>query len=216
MRLAREVFGDDFVLHQRKIMFEQPNLWHKVYEITTIGHEYGHILWVDDDTETKMNGSGNYKNVEEFKAKATVGGLMAFFMYEEEALKEEILRDTVARAVSLMSWRKTGEVEPYYVEGLLHLDTLFEAGVLDFKDGKLTIDLSEDAYRKQKALYQARYIRLAHEFYLPKCDASGFLSNYVEKIDGIWLPKDDKVQMFVDHYWARYLEIGQETMPFSN
>jgi len=213
MRLACEVFGDDFVLHQRKIMFEQPELWHKVYEITTIGHEYGHILWVDDDTETKMNGSGNYKNVEEFKA--TVGGLMAFFMHEDEALKEEILRDTVARAVSLMSWRKTGEVEPYYVEGLLHLDILFEAEVLDFKDDKLTIDLSEDAYRKQKALYQARYIKLAHEFYLPKQDAGEFLANYVEKVDGSWLPKDKKVRSFVDYYWTRYLEIGQETMPFS-
>jgi len=213
MRLAREVFGDDFVLHGRKIMFEEPDLWHKVYEITTIGHEYGHILWVDDDTETKMNGSGNYKNVEEFKA--TVGGLMAFFMHEDEALKEEILRDTVARAVSLMSWRKTGEVEPYYVEGLLHLDILFEAGVLDFKDGKLTIDLSEDAYRKQKALYQARYIKLAHEFYLPKRDASEFLDNFIGKVDGIWLPKQKRVREFVDHYWNRYLEIGQETMPFN-
>jgi len=212
MRLAREVFGDDFVLHGRKIMFDRPELWHKVYEITTIGHEYGHILWVDDDTETKMNGSGNYKNVEEFKA--TVGGLMAFFIHEDEVLKEEVLRDTVSRAVSLMSWRKTSEVEPYYVEGLLHLDILFEAGVLDFKDGKLTIDLSENAYKKQKALYQARYIKLAHEFYLPKCDAGKFLANYVEKVDGIWLPKDEKVRNFVDHYWTRYLEIGQETMPF--
>jgi len=212
MRLAREVFGDDFVLHWRKIMFDHPNLWHKVYEITTIGHEYGHILWVDDDTETKMNGSGNYKNVEEFKA--TVGGLMAFFMNEDEALKKEVLRDTIFRAVSLMSWRKTGEVEPYYVEGLLHLDILFEAGVLEFKDGKLTIDLGEDAYRKQKALYQERYIRLAHKFYLPKQDASGFLANYVKKVDGIWLPKDERVRSFVDYYWARYLEIGQETMPF--
>ncbi|WP_457599463.1 invasion protein CiaB, partial [Hydrogenimonas sp.] len=117
MRIARETFGDDFVKHQRSLMFERPELWHRIYEITTIGHEYGHILWVDDDTETAMNGSGNYKNVEEFKA--TVGGLMAFFMHEEEALKEEVLRDTIARAVSLMSWRKTGEVEPYYVEGLL-------------------------------------------------------------------------------------------------
>jgi hypothetical protein len=212
MRIARETFGDDFVLHQRTIMFEKPDLWHKVYEITTIGHEYGHILWVDDDTETRMNGSGNYKNVEEFKA--TVGGLMAFFMHEEEALKEEVLRDTVARAVSLMSWRKTGEVEPYYVEGLLHLDILFEAGVLTFEGGKLSIDLSEEAYRKQKALYQARYIRLAHEFYLPKRDAGEFLAGYVEKREGVWLPKNDTVRAFVDHYWTRYLEIGQETMPF--
>jgi len=36
----------------------------------------------------------------------------------------------------------------------------------------------------------------------------------VEKVDGIWLPKDKKVRNFVDYYWTRYLEIGQETMPF--
>ena len=214
MRIAREILGDDFVRHQRSVMFDKPDLWHKVYEITTVGHEYGHILWVGDETETAMNGSGNYKNVEEFKA--TVGGLMAFFMHEDATLREEVLRDTVARAVGLMSWRKTGEVEPYYVEGLLHLDILFEAGVLGFDGKHLSIDLGEDAYRKQKALYHARYIRLAHEFYIPKRDAGGFLANYVEKREGIWLPKNERVRNFVEFYWGRYLEIGQETMPFED
>ncbi|WP_300367895.1 invasion protein CiaB [Hydrogenimonas sp.] len=214
MRIAREILGDDFVRHQRSVMFDKPDLWHKVYEITTVGHEYGHILWVGDETETAMNGSGNYKNVEEFKA--TVGGLMAFFMHEDATLREEVLRDTVARAVGLMSWRKTGEVEPYYVEGLLHLDILFEAGVLGFDGKHLSIDLGEDAYRKQKALYHARYIRLAHEFYIPKRDAGGFLANYVEKWEGIWLPKNERVRNFVEFYWGRYLEIGQETMPFED
>ncbi|WP_456383419.1 invasion protein CiaB [Hydrogenimonas sp.] len=214
MRIAREILGDDFVRHQRDVMFEKPDLWHRVYEITTIGHEYGHILWVDDDTEVKMNGSGNYKNVEEFKA--TVGGMMAFFMHEEESLKEEILRDTVARAVGLMSWRGTGEVEPYYVEGLLHLDILFAAGVLAFDGKRLTIDLGEEAYRKSRALYRARYITLVHDFYLAKRDAEEFLAKYVEKRDGIWHPTDEKVRRFVDHYWKRYLEIGQETMPFDD
>ena len=212
MRLAREILGDNFVRHQRTIMFERPDIWHKVYEITTIGHEYGHILWVDDDTEVRMNASGNYKNVEEFKA--TTGGMMAFFMHEEAAYKEEVLRDTVARAVGLMSWRKTPEVEPYYVEGLLHLDILFEAGVLNWDGRKLAIDLSEEAYRKARALYEARYIRLVHDFYLPKADASGFLADYVQKDGGVWLPKNDKVHGFVDHYWDRYRQIGQETMPF--
>ncbi|WP_353661689.1 invasion protein CiaB [Hydrogenimonas sp. SS33] len=212
MRLSREILGDDFVRRQRDVMFERPELWHKVYEITTIGHEYGHILWVDDDTETAMNGSGNYKNVEEFKA--TVGGLMAFFMHEEEALKEEVLRDTVARAVGLMSWRRTPEVEPYYVEGLLHLEILFEAGVLAWDGQRLAIDLTEEAYRRQKALYRARYIRLVHDFYLPKKDASGFLDAYVEKVEGVWLPRTGTVRDFVEHYWRRWQAIGQETMPF--
>ncbi|WP_456485353.1 invasion protein CiaB [Hydrogenimonas sp.] len=213
MRIARETFGDDFVRHQRKIMFDRPDLWHKIYEITTIGHEYGHILWVDDDSETKMNATGNYKNIEEFKA--TTGGMMAFFMHEDEALKTEVLRDTIARGVSLMSWRNTGEVEPYYVEGLLHLDTLFNAEVLSFDGEKLYIDLGEDAYEKAKELYKTRYTELAGEYYVPKRDAGGFLASYVEKRDGEWLPIDDTVRRFVDHYWARYQKIGQETMPFT-
>ncbi|WP_456404791.1 invasion protein CiaB [Hydrogenimonas sp.] len=212
MRIARETFGDDFVKRQRSLMFERPELWHRIYEITTIGHEYGHILWVDDDTETAMNGSGNYKNVEEFKA--TVGGLMAFFMHEEEALKEEILRDTIARAVSLMSWRKTGEVEPYYVEGLLHLDILFQAEVLSFDGRKLHIDSGQIAYERQKTLYKERYLELIRDFYLPKKDAGIFLERYVQKEEGVWHLKSPAVREFVDHYWTRYLQIGQETMPF--
>ena len=212
MRLAREILGDEFVKRERDMLFERPKVWHRVYEITTIGHEYGHILWVDDDTETKMNATGNYKNVEEFKA--TVGGLMAFFADEEESVKNEVLSDTVARAVSLMSWRKTDEVEPYYVEGLLHLDILFEAGVLEFDGKKLSIDTALLAYEKAKNLYKERYLKLVREFYLPKKDAGEFLSEYVEKVDGEWLPKDEIVRSFVEHYWNRYRQIGQETMPF--
>ncbi|BBG64855.1 campylobacter invasion antigen B [Hydrogenimonas sp.] len=212
MRIARETFGDDFVRRQREVMFKEPEIWHRVYEITTIGHEYGHILWVDDDTETRMNGSGNYKNVEEFKA--TLGGLMAFFFDEEESMKDEVLRDTVSRAVSLMSWRKTGEVEPYYVEGLLHLDILFEAGVLSFDGKRLHIDTGIGAYERQKVIYRERYLRLVREFYIPKRDAGEYLSDYVEKVDGVWLPKVTEVRDFVNGYWERYLQIGQETMPF--
>ncbi len=211
MRIARETFGDDFVKRQYETMFERPDLWHRVYEITTIGHEYGHILWVDDDSETRMNRSGNYKNVEEFKA--TVGGLMAFFANEEESMKDEVLRDTIGRAVSLMSWRKSGEVEPYYVEGLLHLDILFGAGVLEF-DGTLHIDTGVGAYERAKVLYRERYIELVRDYYIPKADAGGYLSRFVLKEEGVWYPKAPPVRKFVDHYWSRYLEIGQETMPF--
>ncbi len=212
MRIAREILGDDFVRHQYDTMLERPEIWHGVYEITTIGHEYGHILWVDDDTETAMNGGGNYKNVEEFKA--TVGGLMAFFEDEEELMRDEVLRDTVARAVGLMSWRKTGEVEPYYVEGLLHLDILFESGVVEFDGERLHIDTGLGAYERQKVLYRERYIKLVRDFYLPKRDASGFLDEYLYKSEGVWHLKRNDAREFADYYWERYREIGQETMPF--
>jgi hypothetical protein len=36
--------------------------------VSTTGHEFGHTLWLDSDTEMRMNGTGNFKNVEEWKA----------------------------------------------------------------------------------------------------------------------------------------------------
>lgn len=213
MRIAREILGDALVREQRDTLFARPDLWHKVYEITTIGHEYGHILWVDDDTEVQMNGGGNYKNVEEFKA--TTGGLVTFLMHDETGLANEVLTDTLVRAVGLMAWRNTDEVEPYYVEGLLHLDILFEAGVLTFDDNRLTIDRSDAAYQRQKELYLQRYRELFENFYWPKRDASGFLEKYLQKEDGVWRPKAPRVDTFVEHYWSRYKAIGQQTMPFA-
>ena len=101
--------GDDgrrFVKAQRELIDTNPKLWHEIYDISTIGHEYGHILWIDADTETKMNGTGQFKNIEEFKA--TSGGLMAFFHNEREELKKHVVDDVVSRAVGLMAWREVG------------------------------------------------------------------------------------------------------------
>ena len=77
MKLSVETMGEQFVANQRAMIESSPELWHKLYDISTIGHEFGHILWIDSDTESRMNGSGAFKNIEEFKA--TSGGLMAFF-----------------------------------------------------------------------------------------------------------------------------------------
>jgi hypothetical protein len=76
--------------------------------------------------------------------------------------------------------------------------------------------LNETAYRQAKALYEARYIRLVHDFYLPKEDATGYLNTYAQKENGVWHAKNRSVRAFVDHYWNRYRKIGQETMPFED
>ena len=57
-----------------------------------------------------MNRSGVFKNIEEFKA--TTGGVVAFFLDEEHALKRHLLSDVIKRSVGLIGWMKTGEVEP--------------------------------------------------------------------------------------------------------
>ena len=206
MKLSVEVMGEAFVCTQRTLAKEQPELWHKIYDISTIGHEYGHILWIDSDTETAMNATGQFKNIEEFKA--TTGGLMAFFRHEEEALKHHIVDDLVSRAVGLMAWREVGEVLPYYCEGLIHLEILFGSGIITY-DGQITIDYSK--YGAMKEAYIAAYEALVRH-YLDKADANDYLSRYAKKENGVFLPVTAEVRAFVEHYYARYQEIGQQTV----
>ncbi len=206
MRLSVETMGVEFVKRQKRLAQSEPKLWHKIYDISTIGHEFGHILWIESDTESAMNSSGQFKNIEEFKA--TSGGLMAFFENEDTQLRKHIVDDLVSRAVGLMAWREVGEVLPYYCEGLIHLDILFKSGMISFSD---TIRIDYNRYETMRALYISTYRALA-QHYLHKLDASEFLYRYVEKIDGIYLPSDDLVREFVEHYYGRYLDIGQETI----
>jgi len=205
MKLSVETMGEAFVKKQKALVENKPKLWHEIYDISTVGHEYGHILWIDSDTETKMNASGQFKNIEEFKA--TTGGLMAFFHNEREELKTHIVDDLVSRAVGLMAWREVGEVLPYYCEGLIHLDILFTSGVITY-DEQIKIDYGQ--YDAMKRTYQDAYKKLA-ETYLNKVDANVYLSEYASKIDGVYLPVKEEIKSFVEHYYARYKEIGQQT-----
>jgi len=206
LKINQEVFGEAFMNDEREIVFHQASLWHQVYEVSTIGHEFGHILWMDHDTEMKMNHSGVFKNIEEFKA--TTGGLVAFFMDEDENLKLPLLRDLIKRSVGLIAWMKTGEVEPYYCEGLIHLKGLFESGVLTF-DGKLHIDLSLEAYETLKAWYLKTYTKLL-QHYLAKADAKLFLEQYASKEEGLYTSKAEDVKAFVEYYWALHQRIGRD------
>lgn len=206
LKIQHEVFGKSFMDKEREVVFHQPEIWHRVYEVTTIGHEFGHILWMDSDTEMQMNQSGVFKNIEEFKA--TTGGLVAFFKDEDESLKEYIFADTIKRAVGLIAWMKTGEVEPYYCEGLMHLSGLFSSGVLSFEE-KLNIDMSKPKYEALKAWYIQTYEALAHH-YLEKKDAKEFLHQFVFKKGDFYLPQDEKLQNFIAYYWALHQEIGRD------
>ena len=209
MKLSVEIMGETFVKDQRALMQTNPDLWHELYDISTVGHEYGHILWIDSDTETKMNLSGQFKNIEEFKA--TTGGLMAFFGNEKEALKQHVVDDLVSRAVGLMAWREVGEVLPYYCEGLIHLALLFGSGIIRYED---EIKIEYTQYDAMKEAYQAAYQNLA-KHYLDKADAQLYLCQYAVKVGGVYLPIDETVKSFVEHYYARYKEIGQQTTALS-
>lgn len=206
MKISRIVFGDEFVRKERKFLFSNESDWYKVYDISTIGHEFGHILWCDENTEIQMNKSGNFKNIEEFKA--TTGGLIAHFCdIENQNITEFVLMDLIKRSVGLISWMKTDDVRPYYCEGIIHLDILFKAGVLDFNDNKLSIDMSK--YDKLKEIYFDIYILLA-KTYLEKMDASIFLEKFAKKEEKYFVPINQKVYDFTKYYFDLYERIGQE------
>jgi len=212
LKLSSEVFGQELLNEDREFLFNETTAWHKVYDITTIGHEYGHILWCDDETESVMNKSGNFKNIEEFKA--TTGGLVSFFLDEsndEKNLEKQVLIDTVKRAVGLMAWMEVDEVQPYYCEGIIHLNGLFNSSILswDEKNEKLNIDLSDCKYEELKKWYIQTYSALA-KHYLDKKDASLFLSKYAVKEDKYFMPVNKNINSFVKSYFKRYQEIGQE------
>lgn len=211
MKLASEIFPADFLRQSREILFKKPELWHRVYEVSTIGHEFGHILWIDEDSELAMNGKGQFKNIEEFKA--TTGGLVNFFLHEDPALREALMIDLIKRAVGLVAWMEQDEVMPYYCEGLIHLHLLFESKVLEFEGEKLRIDLSGAAYERLKSAYEATYEALARH-YMAKAEAGEFLERYVEKDPSHrYKPKAPACRAFVEHYWARYQAIGQVVDP---
>jgi hypothetical protein len=203
MELSYEIFGKDFMDKFYKNL-EDKEKFVKVYDITTIGHEFGHILWVDEETESKMNKSGMFKNVEEFKA--TTGGLMAFFENEESDLIEAILEDTIKRAVGLISWMEVDEVLPYYIEGLIHLTGLFENEIISFNGKSLEYDYSN--YEKLKNWYKNTYLDLANH-YVEKKDAKEFLDKFIYK-DKNFYPLNKKADEFVRYYYKRYGEIGEK------
>lgn len=210
LKLSQEIFGQELLTLDREFLFNETDKWHQVYDISTIGHEYGHILWCDDETETLMNETGNFKNIEEFKA--TTGGLISFFLDsedDEKELEEQVLIDLVKRAVGLIGWMEVDEVQPYYCEGLIHLNGLFTVGILDFEENKLSIDLNESKIEELKQWYVKTYTDLA-KHYLDKKDATLFLENFAKKESKYFMPNDSKIKAFVKFYFNRYKEIGQE------
>lgn len=207
MRLASEIFDKEFLDFGRNILFKQEKIWKKVYEISTIGHEFGHILFIDNDSENLMNIGGEFKFIEEYKA--TTGGLVNFFLHEDESLAMAVFAELIKRSVGLIAWQKVVETRAYYCEGLIHLTLLFKSGVLSFDGAKLNIKFDKNSYEAFKQLTIQNYIELATH-YSKKLDAGKFLSKFA-KFDGeIYLPVDLKVLDFVKFYYAKYEAIGNE------
>ncbi|MDA3836332.1 MAG: invasion protein CiaB [Nanoarchaeota archaeon] len=207
-KLGTILYDKEYIDERRRFLFNETDMWHKVYDLETIGHEYGHTLWLDATTEIEMNKSGEFKNIEEFKA--TMGGIISFFYNEDEDknLREEFVDEIASRAAGLSVWRDEDDGRPYYCEGLIHLVGLFETGVLEFNGEKIKVKVKKN-YEEIKKWYLDIYKKLA-EHYLEKRDAWDFLKEFIVIIDGVYLPKDEKIREFTTYFLEKYKEFGSQ------
>ncbi|TEY04086.1 invasion protein CiaB [Campylobacter sp. US33a] len=201
MKLSSMIFEKEFLDYGREILFFNKTLWKKVYEISTIGHEFGHMFFIDENTEKIMNESGYFKNIEEFKA--TMGGLVNFFLHEKEELKMPVFHELIKRAIGLIAWQKVEEVKPYYTEGLIHLHILFQSKVLSFENNKLQINFNSIAYENFKEEAINTYLKLAKHYSL-KLDAKEFLNEFCILENEVFLPKNAICKEFVLYYYKLY------------
>jgi hypothetical protein len=207
MKLRHEVFPPEYIKEEDSILLSKEK-WEKIYDITTIGHEYGHVLWKEEDTELIMSKSNIFKNIEEFKASA--GGVVAFFnSKDEEILWKEILMNTISRSIKLIAWKEVSEVEPYYCESLITLNILYKARIIYFENNKLTINYSYEDYLLFKEVYTNEYYALV-EHYLEKKDAKKYLDIHSRKKDGYYLSNMKEVAKIQNYYFELYRNIGNE------
>jgi hypothetical protein len=205
MKIEEITFSSDILTQRKNLLFGPENWFYALYDIETIGHEFGHTLWLDLDTETRMNMTGNFKNIEEWKA--TTGWLMAFFQSPTQVLKKDIVTDLIVRSVWLIGWMKQWDVLPYYCEWLIHLKILFDSEIISLDtQGKVVMNYSDEWFEILWRIYKEHYKKLI-QTYVTKTDASVFLFEYTIQKNGFFLPKDEKIRDFVEWYYALYEDI---------
>jgi hypothetical protein len=129
MQLDTETIDAQVLTQFRKFLFGPESRYYKIYDIETIGHEFGHTLWLAPDTEVRMNSqTGLYKNVEEWKA--TAGGLVAYFMSGVTEYDNDVFVTHLMRTIKLLKFREIEDIIPYYCEALIHLHIMFEANII--------------------------------------------------------------------------------------
>lgn len=209
MKLDQEMIEGE-ILKAYDAFLQDEQKYYEVYDIEIIGHEFWHTLWLSPDTEITMNMEWLFKNIEEFKA--TAGWLVAYFLSGgNEFLDKEIIVTHVMRSIRMLRYREVEDILPYYCECLIHLHILFESKIIKYHFWKIELNFSPESYTACKEGYMAVYTQQIFS-YLHRLEAGNFLFEYVEKIDGVYLPKDAKVRKFVEEYYTRYKEIGNEVV----
>ncbi len=210
MKLTKEVLSEDLLKDYLAIL-DNDKLFFQIYDIETIGHEFGHTLWLTKTTEIEMNKkTGNFKNIEEFKA--TIWWLNSYFYWNDlwKKFNKNLVIMHLVRCIWLLKYREITEVLPYYNESLIHLDIMFEAWIFKIKNNKIILNFSEKTWEKFIQNYKKHYLKLI-QIYLDKIEAWEFLYDYIET-DKKWnnFPKNKNLKEFVEYYYDLYKEIGNE------
>jgi len=224
MKLDAAMISEDILQKYRDFLDGPDEDYYKIYDIETIGHEFGHTLWLTPGSEITMWKTGLLKNIEEFKA--TAGGLVAHFLKHnsdlsptlsleerEQAAKldEDIVITHLMRSIKIMRYREVEDILPYYCECLIHLHILFESGIVWYEKWKIELYFNDQNLIALREMYIGVYTQEIFT-YLNQMDAGNFLFEFVVREDGVFLPKDQQVREFVEEYYKQYKEIGNEVL----
>lgn len=210
MKLDYETIDTELIQKHHDFLHGRDENFYKNYDISTIWHEYGHTLWLTPDTEILMNKkTGLFKCIEEFKA--TAGGMVAYFASGDEEKREDALVECLYRNIKMMRYREVEDVVPYYCECLISLHIFYSSGIISIEDGKINLHVTDELYTAFVSTYISVYTHLIHT-YLNKCDAGAFLHEYTQKVQGYYLPREEKLREWVESYYVLYKEIGNEVV----
>lgn len=240
MLLESQVFPLDFLVRYYTNL-KSKDFFINIYEISTLGHEFGHILWVEDNSELIMNSSGEFKNIEEFKA--TTGGLICYFWnYLElncdylslQNLQQQLLQSIAIKRVTFNNGVLNDKTLQAVLDDLVmrsikliawkeeeevlpyYCEGLIHLHLL-FESGfisfeDLQIHIHIENFSQLIVTYFRTYLELAQE-YLSKNDAKKFLDTYIIRDNrGNYVPKNSILRDFSELYYKKYCEIGLVTI----
>ena len=210
MKLDSECIDEEILTKYCAFLEKDFEHYFDIYDIETIGHEYGHSLWLKEWSEVRMNEGWKFKYIEEFKA--TAWWLVAYFLaWGNEMINEDIVVTHLYRSIRMMRYREVEDILPYYCECLIHLHIFFTSGLVEYKGWKICLNYKEKTYWDFKELYTAVYTQQIFS-YLNTLEAGNFLNEFVEQVDTIYLPKHPKARRFVESYYEVYKQKGNEVM----
>ncbi len=209
MKLDSTMISETILQKYREFLDGPDEQYYKIYDIETIGHEFGHTLWLTPGSEISMWKTGLLKNIEEFKA--TAGWLVAHFLKWESDLDEKVVVTHLMRSIKIMRYREVEDILPYYCECLIHLHILFESGIIWYENWKIELYCNDQNLVALREMYIGVYTQEIFT-YLNQMDAGNFLFEFVVRDNGVFLPKDEQVREFVEEYYKQYKEIGNEVV----